>query len=205
MGHIPSALSLLMITYELFQNENLSSYPISIGKTFGAQAWFQDETIRSHFISNFPSKKVLSLSDLTKSRIFGIYCQSELGIAASYAVGYSIGKREEKVLCILSDADVFFRSTIHAMRLAKMLCLNTIFIIDANNVQLFGKRDARRIIPFYDEVRPYELNEYISMSQGPRCAVVPTIKGYGCHIMEENPQEWHYRIMSEGEYEKISR
>lgn len=205
LGHIPSALSLLMITHELFKNEHLSSYVFSIGKTFGAQAWFQDDEIRKNFLHDYPSKKILSLTDLTNSSILGIFCQSELGIASSYSVGYAISNNEQKVITILSDADTFIQSTRHAMQIAKRRNLNVTFIIDANNIQLFGKNDCRNILTYYDEVKPCELNEFLSAYDDTRCAVVPTIKGYRCSVMEEHPQAWHYKLLDEETYETISR
>lgn len=203
MAHIPSALSLLMITYELFKMPDLKDYPLSIGKTFGAQAWFIDDVIRQNYIKSFPAKKILSLSDLTNSQVFGIFTQEQLGIAASHAVGYAIVHRDKKVLCLLSDSDIFFKSTLDAIAIAEKYKLNVTFIVDWNKTQLFGSNDCRDVLPYYDIVEASDLINYIYQSAKLQICLVPTIKGYGCSFMEQDPKAWHYKILDGKSYEKI--
>lgn len=191
IGHIPSALSLLCITKQIYGRE----HPIIIGKSFGAQAWFLDEIVRHNFINS--KSRVLKVEDFNGSSFNVKYCQQQLGLAAGFAVGYSLEHRNELTLCVLSDGDVMMKSTIDAIELAFQLHLPIKFIIDYNRVQLFGDRDCR------DFIKHLSHSYTINYDTNTEVILIQTKKGFGIQDMEERPKDWHYTILSEEQYKTL--
>jgi transketolase N-terminal domain/subunit len=192
IGHIPSALSLFQITKELYGRDN----PIVIGKSFGAQAWFVDAKVRENFLKS--GKRILSVDDFLDSTFNVKYCQQQLGLAAGFAVGFSLSHKDEVTLCVLSDADVMMKSSLDAIEFAFQKKLPIKFIVDYNKVQLFGDMDCVSYIKHLNhsfDVIKYDRNTEIILFH--------TKKGQGCSLMEEKPKDWHYTILSKEQYEKL--
>lgn len=189
IGHIPSALSLFRIVSKLKGCNN----PIILGKSFGAQAWFCDEIVRKNFLQS--KRRVLSHTDFEGSSFNVKYCQQQLGLAAGYAVGYSLSNKDEVVFCVLSDADVMMKSSLDAIEIAFQLQLPIKFIIDYNKVQLFNDSDCL----FYIQHLNHSFNE-IKYDTNTEILLIETEKGEGCSIMKEHPKDWHYTILSQEQY-----
>lgn len=190
IGHIPSALSLLSITKKLYGTNN----PIIIGKSFGCQAWFIDKVVRKNFLQK--RKRILSVEDFLGSSFNVKYCQQQLGLAAGYAVGYSLSHLDEITLCVISDGDLMMKSSLDAVTLAHQLNLPVKFIVDYNKVQLFGDTDCFSYIKHLNHSF-----DIINYSKDTEIILVTTKKGLGCPIMEEKPKDWHYTILSKEQYE----
>lgn len=192
LGHIPSALSVLPIVKNLY--ESSVRYPIVLGKSFGLQAWFIDETVEEIYKKN-RQYKILTPEFFSNSVFDVVYTQQQLGLAAGYAVGYSIANNIP-VICILSDGDFFLSSTISAIDTAIRFNTKVHFIIDHNNVQLFSERSIEHMkfhnVEYTEQYRPEEY-DYTK----PKILCVNTIKGYGCTVLEERPKDWHYRKISD--------
>ena len=200
-GHIPSALSIFPIVKSLYDMENISDFPIIIGKSFGAQAWFIDDAVRENFINSYPSKKILDVSDFIHSKFNVVYAPDQLGLAAGFSCGYALGNKSKTCICILSDADIFLESTQQAIFFAHRLNLPICFIIDYNKTQLFGSKDCEELFKNIQYSKEIKINQK-SFS----LILVPTKKGNGCPIMEESPKDWHYRIIDTEElYEALLR
>lgn len=191
IGHIPSALSLFCITKELVGVSN----PIIIGKSFGAQAWFLDKVVKDNFISS--KSRVLKVEDFRGSTFNVKYCQQQLGLAAGFAVGYSLEHRDVTTLCILSDGDVMMKSSLDAIETAFHLNLPIKFIVDYNRVQLFGDTDCK------DAIKHLRHSYAINYDSNTEIILIPTKKGCGVPTMEERPKDWHYTILSEKQYESL--
>lgn len=194
LGHIPSALSVLPIVLKLNENKT----PIIIGKSFGIQAWFIDENVKNFFIKN-KEYKVLTKDFFNNSSFNVKYCQQQLGLAAGFSVGYSI--HNNKCICLLSDGDVFLDSTLSAIDLSFKLNLPVNFIIDSNNCQLFNSKSVNSVLKKY-VYKEYSINDFLNneLKNGPFITVVKTIKGYGIKTLEENPKDWHYRLLTYSDY-----
>ena len=194
LGHIPSVLSILPIVLKLKDNKT----PIIIGKSFGIQAWFIDENIKNFFIKN-KEYKILTKDFFNNSSFNVKYCQQQLGLAAGFSVGYSIHKNQ--CICLLSDGDVFLESTLSAIDLSFKLNLPINFIIDSNNCQLFNSKSVNSVLEKY-VYKEYSINDFLSneLKNGPFITIVKTIKGYGIKTLEENPKDWHYRLLTYSDY-----
>lgn len=195
IGHIPSALSLFCITKQLTGITN----PIIVGKSFGVQAWFLDERVRSNFLMD-GRRKVLSEKDFVGSSFNVKYCQQQLGLAAGFAVGYSLTNQDEVTLCILSDADVMMQSTLDAIEQAFNLKLPIKFIIDYNKVQLFGDEDCLKYIGHL-----HHSFDTINYTEDTEIILINTKKGQGCSILEERPKDWHYTILTQEQYNLLTK
>lgn len=194
LGHIPSALSILPIVLKLKDNKT----PIIIGKSFGIQAWFIDENIKNFFVKN-KEYKILTKDFFNNSSFNVKYCQQQLGLAAGFSVGYSIYKNQ--CICLLSDGDVFLESTLSAIDLSFRLNLHINFIIDSNNCQLFNSKSVNSVLEKY-VYKEYSINGFLNneLKNGPFITIVKTIKGYGIKTLEENPKDWHYRLLTYSDY-----
>ena len=194
LGHIPSALSILPIVLKLKDSKT----PIIIGKSFGIQAWFIDENIKNFFIKN-KEYKILTKDFFNNSSFNVKYCQQQLGLAAGFSVGYSIHKNQ--CICLLSDGDVFLESTLSAIDISFKLNLPINFIIDSNNCQLFNSKSVNSLLEKY-VYKEYSINDFLSneLKNGPFITIVKTIKGYGIKTLEENPKDWHYRLLTYSDY-----
>lgn len=194
LGHIPSALSVLPIVLKLKDNK----IPLILGKSFGIQAWFLDKIVKNFFI-NHQEYKILT-KEFFNGSLFNVkYCQQQLGLAAGFSIGYAI--ENNPCICLLSDGDVFLESTLSAIDLSFKLNLPINFIIDSNDCQLFNSRSVNNILKKYSS-KKYTISEFMNskLEIGPYVTIVKTIKGYGIKPLEKNPKEWHYRILSESEY-----
>lgn len=204
IGHIPSALSLAKITRMLWTYQNIEDFPIIIGKSFGVQAWFIDDSVQESFIHDFVSygRKIIIPKDFSRSKFNVVYSQSQLGLTSGFSAGYAIGNPDlKKAICILSDADCFLESTLHGIEFSFQNSLPISFIVDANNIQLFGSKNCRML---FDNFGYSEQNDILRLTSDiPEVIIVSTIKGDGCPLFEKNPKDWHYRIPDKDEWDMI--
>jgi transketolase len=142
-----------------------------------------------------------------------------LPIATGMAHSYKhLRKAEARVACLVSDGECNEGSTWEAALFASHHQLDNLSVfVDANGIQGFGRtEDVLTLEPFAEKWRAFgfevsecnghdfvELNAAATRppSGRPRCIIARTVKGKGNSFME-NTVDWHYRPMSEAQYDQ---
>jgi len=210
LSHIPSALSMLHYTHELFRHDDSEavidpySWNIVIGKPFGAQAYY----IIWHYYY------MLNIDDLSygvkhNEIDFVDYGEETLGNALGFASGISYnGKR---TYCNISDGALQMGPTLEAIQFIGKHKQNIVLTVDYNRTQLTGNTTdilGMTINGVYDTFYnagwlPYIISDskfnakniksILDNSKGPIVFLIETNKGSGIDEMVQDPVKWHYK------------
>lgn len=208
ISHIPSSLSLLDIFYCLNKYINYSSDCLIIGKPYGLLAyntvWNTNYRIITGYTQNI------------------LWADSTIGNCLGIAHGVLYSNKYKNIFVIFGDG-VLQEGTILEALLAiglniKNMLSKIIIIVDYNKYQCIGKnyisiKQMKKIITSFnfltyiiDGHNLSTLNKYMQKyilndkSLRPLCLLCNTIKGKGLYEMENNPEKWHYKILTENEY-----
>ena len=139
-----------------------------------------------------------------------------LPVACGVAHGFKIDKKNNKVVCLLSDGECDEGSNWESILYAGHFCLdNLIVIVDYNKIQsLDSTENTMALEPFADKWKSFKWNviecdghnheEILSALNSevklPKVIIAHTTKGKGVSFME-NQVLWHYRSPQGDEFE----
>lgn len=226
-GHIASALSILDIVYVLYDkilNTNLSDPNrdrFVLSKGHGCLALY---TVLEHkglipkeelnnyckFNANLgghPFPKIPYIESATGS----------LGHGLPFGIGLALGMKFKKlagrVFVLLGDQECNEGTIWESILLIKQHKLSNIqIIIDNNNSSnrsLHMNKLADNFESFglltinIDGHNHFAIESVMTNSPIPNVVIANTIKGYGCQLIEKNPNEWHHKIPTEEEYNQF--
>lgn len=151
-----------------------------------------------------------------------IYPGGSLGHGLPIACGLAIGNRDEKVYCLMSDAELQEGTTWESLLFASQHKLdNLIIVIDRNYLQALGNTEDilalepldKKLVAFGCEIRKVNGHNlehlrgaltYPILYRGkPIVIIANTIKGKGIPEMENN-FEWHYKNLTKKQCENFS-
>lgn len=227
--HVPSAFSIVEILHSLhsYVVEYPNNDPQSFNRDFlvlskghgvmalypilAARGWIPSGALENYF------KNGSDLPGLYEARIPG--CEANtgslgqgVGVAAGLALGVTLSKTRQKVVCVSGDGELNEGSALEALAFIgqKKLC-NFALVVDLNGLQAMGETEViqshqglRLVLEgFGFEVAEVDghssqdlLKPLLNFKQGknlkPLAIVAKTIKGKGVSFMEGN-NEWHYR------------
>ncbi len=216
LSHIPSALSMLHYTHELFRYDDSGSsaviepyeWNIVIGKPFGAQAYYI--IWHYYYMLNIDN---LSYGVKHDEIDFVDYGEETLGNALGFASGISYnGKR---TYCNISDAALQMGPTLEAIQYIGKHKQNIVLTVDYNRTQLTGNTtDILGMtvngvydmfynagwIPFMIEESKFNaanVKSILDNMQKPIVFLIETIKGDGVIEMIKDPVHWHYKQLED--------
>ena len=128
--------------------------------------------------------------------------------AVGMALGYKAQKRNNRVFCIIGDGEANEGSIWEAANIAATLNLsNIVCIVDDNNSASHMSDLGDKFKAFgwdvveIDGHNYQEIEEALSRNIRKPCMIwAHTVKGFGSKLMEENPEGWHHRVISDEEY-----
>ena len=213
LSHVPSALSMLHYTHELFKYDMDAAdraiidpyeWNIVIGKPFGAQSYY----IIWHYYY------MLNIENLAygvkhEEIDFVDYGEETLGNALGFASGISYnGKR---TYCNISDGALQMGSVLEAIQYIGHHKQNIVLTVDYNRTQLTGNTTdimGMTINGVYDMFYnagwiPYiiedskfnakNIKSILDNIKGPIVFLIETHKGSGVVEMMQDPVTWHYK------------
>ncbi len=139
-----------------------------------------------------------------------------LPVACGVAHGFKIDKKDNKVVCLLSDGECDEGSNWESILYAGHFCLNNLtVIVDYNKIQsLDSTENTMALEPFADKWKSFKwdviecdghnhdeiLSALNSETKLPKVIIAHTTKGKGVSFME-NQVLWHYRSPQGDEFE----
>lgn len=132
--------------------------------------------------------------------------------AVGIAAGYAAQGLENRVYVIIGDGEANEGSVWEAAAAAAQLKLkNLICIADDNNSASHMPDLGDKFAAFgWDVVDLKDGNDIIQIEEAlktihtkPLFIWGHTVKGYGCPLMEENPEDWHHHVISDVEYQQL--
>ena len=222
LAYLPSSLSMLNYLSILIPKLIDKNYKWVAGKQFGTQAYY---TIYNHI-----NRCDLIPEDVTKPLLLNkvnkefTYIEETLGNSLGVAIGMSL---TDKTPIWLNVSDSIFQMgrVLEALPLLTRFNSNILITIDGNNCtrSSMGKIESEYIrtlfmlnnIPLINidlnDLSNYDNNLelidiYIGDSKnnwGPRAIYFNTIKGERIERFEMDPITWHYKRMTETEYNEI--
>lgn len=224
VAHIPSALSQCDYLGVLFMNKGINpkSFKFILGKPFGAQVYYSlfarcgwSDNNLTKYGSMDPEWRYI----IQKEHPLVTYIDESMGNSLGVACGIAFAGKQ--VFVNMSDAS-FQEGTVWESILfagANKLS-NLVVAIDYNKMQALGSTDdICTLAPLELKIRHFgwntvivnghdiaEMNEKIpdfkgDVSDRPTALIFNTVKGKGVSFMEGH-EEWHYRLISEDEYNK---
>ena len=210
LRHIPSALSQYSYLKHLLPKLDYKNTNISIGKPFGAQAYY---TIwESMGLCEQPLSYGLKHEELDLVN----FSEETLGNALGVASGLAYNNK--KTYCNISDGALQMGSTLEAIQYIGSHKQNIFLTVDFNGMQLTDSIkntmgiDVRTIenmfkihgwrVNICDTISANEedINMFIdeALDQNePYCLIFKTSKGQGVKEMEEDPVLWHYKELKD--------
>ena len=225
-GHIASALSILDFLYFLFFNKktdndefilskghaSLALYVIFLEKGIISKDEFYNFSQENSILGGHPSSKKIKEIKLSTG---------SLGHGLPFCVGLALAKKIKNesgyIYCLIGDGEANEGTIWESALIASTYKLdNLICIMDFNKsgeraiklnscidkFKSFGwesflvknGNNQKSISKIFDKIENNGLPKFVQLN---------TIKGYGCKIMENNP-EWHHKYpSSESEYQNI--
>jgi transketolase N-terminal domain/subunit len=196
--HIGSALSVVEIMVALSQMKG----KVFFSKASGAATVYALENRNAKYLKENPL----------------LWPGGSLGHGLPISVGYALANRNEKVYCVMSDAEIQEGTTWESLSFASQHKLsNLIVILDKNDLQACGKVEdilsygdlKIRVASFGWEVRKVDGHDYNSLNkaltypplykEAPVFIIADTIKGKGISWMEDKV-EWHYKNLNSKTY-----
>jgi len=201
MPHIPSALSLYYLE-SIFPYIS-KDWNIVLGKPHGAQAYYY------YFEKFFRQKPKQYLSVIeTDFYDFIDYCDVTIGNALGIAIGLSYNNKPTWVN--ISDAALQTGSTLESIQFIGKNQTDILLTVDYNNIQLTEDFMGLDIIEQekifinygWETLIVFDKADYLAIENfmnkiGPKVILFNTKKGKGVKEMEENPIEWHYKILKD--------
>ncbi|MAF36183.1 hypothetical protein CL622_03640 [archaeon] len=214
LTHVPSALSMSTYIDTLFTNRLIVPFKdrFVLGKPFGSQAYYIIWKNNGYMDGVDISK--LSIGVKHDEISFVDYGEETMGNALGVAIGIAIANPKQTVWVNITDATLQMGSTLEAIQYAGHNKLNNIILtIDNNNCQVTGNTsDVLSVKPainfisdnMWDTIQcnghdQHAIKDLFTVSRPnfPRAYIFDTIKGYGVSYMEEDPIEWHYKIIED--------
>jgi len=207
LSHIPSALSMLKYSYEMFKIIDKDDWNIVVGKPFGAQALYIIwEELYGLNIDN------LSYGVKDKEIDFVDYGEETLGNALGFSSGISYnGKR---TYCNISDGALQMGPTLEAINFIGHHKQSIVLTIDYNKTQLLGHTTHimgttisnhydiflnAGWIPYIiesDKFNSKNIKNILDNIKEPIVFLIETTKGEGVVEMVNDPVTWHYRQLN---------
>jgi transketolase len=221
-GHIPSSLSildLLLVFYGKILNKEKNYFILSKGHAslglFSVLNYFDllEESLDNYCdfnskLGGHPTNMVLNVEASTGSLGHG------LPISVGIALGEKIKKTNKRVFVIIGDGESNEGTIWESALIASNHNLdNLCCIMDYNHSNdralklddVISKFKSFNwdcyVIDGHNQEEIFEILQKKSNNQ-PMFILANTIKGKGCYIMENNP-EWHHKVPTELEYNKI--
>ena len=149
--------------------------------------------------------KVPGVSISTGSLGHGLPC------GVGMAIGYKAQKYDNRVFVIVGDGECNEGSVWEAANVASIKELdNLVCIGDDNNSASHTRELGSKFESFgwevceVDGTDTNELEKAINKEhKKPLFVWAHTIKGYGCEIMQKDPEGWHHRVISDQEYKAL--
>ena len=232
LSHLPSSLSVLRylsILIPLFQKK-YQNFDWVAGKQFGQQAYYviykilnRNDLIPLNISENY---KPLLTNSINNEFVF---IEETLGNSLGVAIGLALSQTNP-IWINLSDSVFQMGRIQEALRIITQFNLNIFITIDGNkssrctdlsnsksyygnkNPLLYIKNLAKtNNIPFFaaDAFKDNNFKDIYKKAikciemNGPRILYFNTIKGNGVEEFETNSVNWHYKKMTEEEYNKI--
>jgi len=208
MGHIPSALSILDIIWNLYDKVMTPDDQFILSKGHGVMALYA--VLEEKGLLKWDSK----LMGHPKRGGSILASTGSLGHGLPIAVGLALAKKIKgesgRVFCLIGDGECNEGTTWESALLASHHKLdNLTVIVDQNHSSTRALNMGKISDKFYAfgfsvwdiyGHRKVEIVEALkSSSEKPMCIVADCTKGYGVEFMRDNP-EWHNRRMTELEY-----
>ena len=233
-SHIGSCLSIVDILSVLFFNF-LKTFPkdptnkdrdwfilskghagAAIYATLSGMGYFEKSFLKQHYQNG----SIMS-GHVSHKSIPGVeFSTGSLGhglpVACGVAHGFKIDKKNNKVVCLLSDGECDEGSNWESILYAGHFCLdNLIVIVDYNKIQsLDSTENTMALEPFADKWKSFKWNDIECDGQNheeilsalnsevklPKVIIAHTTKGKGVSFME-NQVLWHYRSPQGDEFE----
>ncbi len=221
-GHIASALSILDILDVLYNKVMTSDDKFILSKGHGCLALYvvlaskgiiseQELLTYCKFDSNLgghPYPRLPGIEAATGSLGHGF------PFGVGIALGWKLKKKAGRVIILVGDQECNEGTIWESALLASQYKLDNLTLIIDNNKS--SKRSL--LMEHFDEKfrsfgwdgavvsgHDHDGIEYaFSLKHNrPMAIVANTIKGYGCKLMENDPNEWHHKIPTEEEYKKL--
>ncbi len=223
-SHIGSNFSCIDILTVLFERADLSKDQIILSAGWKAAAFY-------YFLADkgyFPKEELMTynqegsrLIGLTEPGIPGVlFAGGSMQMGLPAAVGFALAKKmkgeEGQVYCIMSDGEIAGGMTWESALIARHHNLNNLsVIIDNNGLQAMGEVKQILKVEFsfsgwkvninlkfgHDHEKLDQCFSYEGDEKRPNVMSFDTIKGKGVSFMENN-NLYHYKDLSEDEYEK---
>ena len=214
IGHISSSLSQVEYLYYLIKNIRYLDYDWIAGKQFGNTAYYA-------------VYKQLGMEDLIPNKIEPLFynhvnkefrfVEETLGNALGVSIGLAL-TQTKPIWINVSDSIFQMGQTLETLRLIKQQNLNLLVTVDLNYCtrtkndlgidieKLINSFDLKYITLDSDQLQTNEkyISEYLH-STGPRFILFKTKKGDGIKKVEENPIDYHYKLLSENEYSEFTK
>lgn len=120
-----------------------------------------------------------------------------IGMAVGMAMSMRMKGEDGRVFCLVGDGEMQEGSSLEAIEAADEFCLNNLkIIVDVNQT---GHTSQRGWIS--EPCKLGELEDALRDGDLLDCALfVETIKGHGVLAMEQNPEAWHRRKLTDEDY-----
>lgn len=136
-----------------------------------------------------------------------------LPVATGIAYGWRLQNKKNKVYVVVGDSELCEGTNWEALLVASELKLdNLVCVVDNNHTSENLDRIAERFHSFgweTCEANGHNLNDLRAAFRDnvskPYAVIADTIKGHGFALMEQEPQEWHHKRISESEYAQFWR
>lgn len=225
MAHIPSALSQLRYLKDLIPLliYKYPEYQWVAGKQFGQQAYYTiyqtlglNHLVPKDYNDIIPPTRPILLNNINKEFK---YVEETLGNSLGVAIGMAMSQIRP-IWVNISDSTFLMGRTLEALKIIKKFNLNIFITVDCNKYTRASK-DKNLDIEIYKVCEAYRLEVFSTCANypnnftdefekvlkltTPRIMIINTIKGDGFKEFEEDPIGWHYRKLTEKDYERICR
>jgi transketolase len=195
-GHAAAALYSVWAEYGILSEEEISTF-------------YKNGT---YLAAHPPAGKIKGIPFATGSLGHGLSLAAGLGLAAK------IKKTDKQIFCVTSDGELNEGSTWEAaLFIAHHNLLNTVWLIDRNNIQGFGRtEDVMKMNPLDEKLKAFGFEVTIADghdmkslslahnkhtgSQRPLAVICNTIKGNGVAYFQ-NTVDCHYLPMKNNQFE----
>jgi len=229
-GHIPSALSILDIIINVYENKSEEDIFI-LSKGHGCLALYAyfcyKGVITKEELFNFGKKGSKLGGHPDRNKLEEIYASTgSLGHGLPIAVGAALAKQikgeKGKVFCLIGDGEANEGTLWESLLIVSKLKLkNLVCIIDYNKsqerslpIQGLSKKlnnfnlnnNPNGDIFISDVENQFIQEKNLCKFTDPHASfivIVNTIKGEGVKLIEDNVHEWHHKSPTQEEYEKI--
>jgi len=220
-GHIPSSLCILDILYYLYFYRMTSNDLFILSKGHGSLGLYsillEKQLISEEQFYSFCKKNSILGGHPSSLKIPSVlFSSGSLGHGLPIACGLALAKKIKKepgnIYCLIGDGEANEGTTWESALLAKTYGLDNLFcimdfnksgeraIILNNCVNKFNSfywksfycYNGNNLINIDDIFRNIDYLTTMASSSMPTFIQLNTIKGYGCKMMENNP-EWHHK------------